>query len=196
MTKTEINADAGAAGAVAADVVDAVIAKAAKRGTAKAATGRATSGTDQTWLKDRIPATTSAVAAELNGHRHQRPALSPSPTSPALQSLRADATIVRARDVIANVTMTAGLRAVGDASGMHPSRAACLHQQGNRDPNRRRFSPRFKQATLSSRQPPRRAQKRDRKRVTSRHLNLRLKLRLPGRATKQAPASRASSALC
>ena len=132
LTKTEINADAGAAGAVAADVADAVTAKAAKRGTAKAATGRATSGTDQTWLKDRIPATTPAVAAELNGHRHQRPALSPSPTSPALQSLRADAPIVRARGAIANGIMTAGLRAVGDASGIHPSRAACLHQQDRR----------------------------------------------------------------
>ena len=56
LTKTKTNADAGAAGAVAADVADAAI--------AKAATGKATSGTDQTRLKDRMPAITSAVAGE------------------------------------------------------------------------------------------------------------------------------------
>lgn len=192
LTKTEKSVDAGAAGAVAADVADAVIAKAAKRVTAKVATGRATISTAQTGLKDRIPAT-----AELNGHRHQRPASSPSPTSPALQSLRADAPIVRARDATANgIIMTAVLRAAEDASGMRPHRAARLRHQAKRDPNRRRISPRFEQATWPSRQHPRRAQKRDTKRATSRHLNLSLKLRLPGRATKPAPASRALSALC
>lgn len=199
LTKMERNADAGAAVAVAADVADAVTAKAAKRATAKVVTGRATSGTDQSGPKDPILTTRTAAMAALNVHRHQRPALSLSPTSPALQSLRADARIVRVRDATATGKKSGGLRAAGDVSGMRPSRTAFLHQRAKRGPNRACFSPQLQQATLPSRQHARHAQNRDTRRVTKlaqnratrRQPNQRPKHLQPGRATRPAPASRA-----